>query len=132
MIAELAVLAAQHSAQFTVDLALVVHALPLWFLVFALFLPRLAMVVAWFQGLLGPFHFDLTPPHFQGLVPLLFWLLLPRVLVLYLIYQDQGIHFWFLLHLLEALLVWAGGGRRMMLLRRRVVYISSCWTGLLL
>jgi hypothetical protein len=120
MIAGFAVLAAtiQHTAQFTVDLAFVVHALPLWFLVFALFLPRLAMVVAWFQGLLGPFHFDLTPPHFQGLVPLLFWLLLPRVLVLYLIYQDQGIHFWFLLHLLVALLVWAGGGHRMTRRRR--------------
>jgi hypothetical protein len=120
MIAGFAVLAAmmQHTAQFTVDLAYVVHALPLWFLVFALFLPRLAMVVAWFQGLLGPFHFNLTPP-FQGLVPLLFWLLLPRVLVLYLIYQDQGVHFWFLLHLLVALLVWAGGGHRMTRRRRR-------------
>jgi hypothetical protein len=52
------------------------------------------------------------------LVPLLFWLLLPRVLVLYLIYQDQGIHFWFLLHLLVALLVWAGGGHRMTRRRR--------------
>ncbi len=72
MIAGLAVLAAaQHTAQFTVDLAFVVHALPLWFLVFALFLPRLAMVVAWFQGLLGPFQVERTPPHFQGWLPLL-------------------------------------------------------------
>ncbi len=44
--------AVQHSAQFSLNLAFVVNQLPLWFLVFALFLPRLAMVVAWFQGVL--------------------------------------------------------------------------------
>ncbi len=80
--------------------------LPLWFLVFALFLPRLAMVVAWFQGVLMPFHL-------QGIIPPLFWLLLPRILVLYLIYVDQGLTLWFLVHLVAALLVWGGGGHHM-------------------
>src|ERR1700722_423681 len=91
----------QHVAQFSLEF--VIHQLPLWFLVFALFLPRLALVVAWFQGALMPFHL-------HGIVPLLFWLLLPRVLVLFLIYVDQGLSLWFLIHLVVALLVWGGSG----------------------
>jgi hypothetical protein len=106
MSAGLTVLAAaiQHGTQFSFDLALVVHRLPLWFLVFSLFLPRLAMAVAWLQGILVPFHL-------QGIIPPLFWLFLPRVLVLYLIYVDQGIHLWFLIHLVVAVLVWGGSGQ---------------------
>jgi hypothetical protein len=102
----------QRSGQLSFNLVFVINRLPLWFLVFALFLPRLSMVVAWFQGLLVPFHL-------VGIIPPLFWLLLPRILVLYLIYLDQGITLWFLLHLLVALLVWAGGGHRMTRRRRR-------------
>ena len=68
--------------------AFVVNRLPLWFLVFALFLPRIALVVAWLQGVLVPFHL-------HGIIPPLFWLLLPRILVLYLIYVDQGLTLWF-------------------------------------
>jgi hypothetical protein len=111
MSAGLAILAGamQHSAQFSINLAFVVNRLPLWFLVFALFLPRLAMVVAWFQGVLVTFHL-------QGIIPPLFWLFLPRILVLYLIYVDQGLTLWFLLHLVVAILVWGGGGHQM---RRR-------------
>ena len=113
MIATLAVLmdAAQHSMQLNFNLAFVVNKLPLWFLVFALFLPRLAMVVAWFQGALMPFHL-------QGVIPPLFWLLLPRILVLYLIYVDQGLTLWFLVHLVAALLVWGSGGHHMSRRRR--------------
>ncbi len=110
-----AVLAAmmQHVAQ--LDLTLVVHRLPLWFLVFALFLPRLSLIVAWFQGVLVPFHL-------QGVIPLLFWLLLPRVLVLFLIYVDQGLSLWFVIHLVVALLVWGGSGRYHSRRRRRGDY----------
>ncbi|MDQ2832648.1 MAG: hypothetical protein M3Y50_02680 [Acidobacteriota bacterium] len=107
--------ALQHTAQFTVDLNFVLNKLPLWFLVFALFLPRIAMLVAWFQGVLVPFHL-------QGLVPALFWLLLPRLLVLYLIYVDQGIHLWFILHLVAALVVWGGSGGYHSRRRRRDDY----------
>ncbi|HEY8997131.1 MAG TPA: hypothetical protein VIM60_04505 [Edaphobacter sp.] len=85
------------------SLTLVSHLLPFWFLVFALFLPRVALAVAWLQGVLQPFHFT-------GLVPLVIAILLPRVLVLYMIYQDQGVSLWFLIHLVVALLVWAGSG----------------------
>ena len=40
----------------------------------------------------------------------MFAILLPRALVLYLIYLDQGMSLWFVIHLVVALLVWAGGG----------------------
>jgi hypothetical protein len=85
------------------SLALISHRLPFWFLVFALFLPRVSLVVAWFQGVLIPFHL-------VGWIPLLFAILLPRALVLYLIYLDQGFSLWFLIHLVVAILVWLGGG----------------------
>jgi hypothetical protein len=86
-----------------------VHTLPLWFLVFALFLPRIALVIAWLQGILIPFRL-------VGIIPVLVWALLPRVLVLYLIYLDQGVSTWFLIHLVVGLLVWGGTGERV---RRR-------------
>lgn len=82
---------------------LVVHGLPLWFLVFSLFLPRISLVVAWLQGVLAPFHL-------QGIVPLVIAALLPRVLILWMIYLDQGLSLWFLIHLLAAVLVWGGSG----------------------
>ena len=114
MSAGLAMLAVmQHTTQF--DLTLIVHRLPIWFLVFSLFLPRLAMVVAWFQGLLVPFHL-------RGLLPPLVWLFLPRVLVLYLIYVDQGLSLWFLIHLVAAVLVWGGSGSYHSRRRRRDDY----------
>jgi hypothetical protein len=111
MSAGLAVLAEaiQRTAQFNLNLAFVVNRLPLWFLVFALFLPRIALAVAWLQGVLLPFHLN-------GIIPLLFWIFLPRILVLYLIYVDQGLTLWFLFHLVAALLVWGGGGHQ---IRRR-------------
>ena len=86
------------------SLTLVSHQLPFWFLVFALFLPRVSLAVAWFQGVLVPFHLT-------GWIPLVFAILLPRALVLYVIYLDQGVSLWFLIHLVAAVLVWAGGGR---------------------
>jgi hypothetical protein len=58
---------------------LVVHALPLWFLVFSLFLPRIALLLLWLEGPLAAFHL-------HGLLPLIVAILLPRILILYLIY----------------------------------------------
>jgi hypothetical protein len=92
----------EHLRTFTVTL--VIHRLPFWFLVFALFLPRVSLAVAWFQGGLIPFHL-------VGWIPLVVAILLPRVLVLYLIYVDQGVSLWFLIHLVVAILVWFGGGQ---------------------
>ena len=83
---------------------LVVHALPLWFLVFALFLPRISLWVLWLDGATMPFHL-------HGLLPLVVAVLLPRILVLYMIYLDQGISLWFIIHLVVALMAWGGSGR---------------------
>ncbi len=95
------------------SLTFVIHSLPLWFLVFSLFLPRVALAVAWLQGTLAPFSL-------HGVVPLAIAVLLPRILLLYLIYSDQGLSLWFLIHLLAALIVWGstgGYGRRRRLRR---------------
>lgn len=83
--------------------AFVLHRLPFWFLVFALFLPRVSLAVAWIDGVLPPFHL-------AGLASLIVAIVLPRLLVLYLVYVDRGIGLWFVIHLAVALLVWAGGG----------------------
>jgi hypothetical protein len=80
-----------------------IHTLPLWFLVFALFLPRIALAVYWLESAMLPFHL-------HGWLPLAVAILLPRVLVLYLIYLDQGVSLWFLVHLVTAVLVWGGSG----------------------
>lgn len=93
------------------NLVLITHALPLWFLVLSLFLPRVCLLVAWLQTTLYPFHL-------HGLIPLALAILVPRILILLLIYQDQGISLWFLIHLVGLLLAWGGGGRRVVRRRR--------------
>jgi len=87
----------------SLQVLMVIHVLPLWFLVFSLFLPRVALFLMWLQGSLLPFHL-------HGLVPLVVAVLLPRLLILYLIYVDQGISLWFIIHLVAAVLVWGGSG----------------------
>jgi hypothetical protein len=99
--------------QMTVRSLTIVHGLPLWFLVFSLFLPRIALIVAWFDRDLVRFHLD-------SLISPILALLLPRVLILVLIYRDQGLSLWFLIHAIAALLVWSGtGGRQVYTTRRR-------------
>ena len=88
----------------TVHALSVVHWLPIWFLILALFLPRLSLFLMYLQHSLG--HFEIV----IGIVPLLVWLFLPRALVLYLIYLDQGFSLWFIIHLLVAFSVWGGSG----------------------
>ena len=79
------------------------HLLPLWFLVLSLFLPRVALFLAWLEH----WHFPVSP-----LVGTVVWLVLPRLLVLFLIYLSQGVSLWFLLHLLVALGVFGYSGHR--------------------
>ena len=81
-----------------------IHTLPLWFLVFSLFLPRIALGVYWLDTAMMPFHV-------HGFLPLLLAIVLPRVLVMYLIYLDQGFTMWFVVHLVAAVVVWASSGR---------------------
>lgn len=75
-------------------------ALPFWFLVVSLFIPRIALFVMWLQH-----QFVIA-----GLLPLLAAVLVPRILILVLIYYAQGISGWFLIHLLALLLTWGGAG----------------------
>jgi hypothetical protein len=97
---------------------LFVHTLPLWFLVFSLFLPRIALLVYWAQTAMMPFHLT-------GWIPLLFAIFLPRVLVLYLIYLDQGLSLWFAIHFIAALLVWGSSGGYHRRRRTRAGYVSG-------
>jgi hypothetical protein len=93
----------QQATEHQFRLELISHRLPFWFMVFALFLPRISLLVAWLQGILVPFHL-------VGWIPVVVAVVLPRALVLYLIYQDQGLSLWFVIHLVVAILVWIGGG----------------------
>ena len=77
--------------------------LPLWFLVLALFLPRVALFLGWLQEFRFPIPFPIDA---------VFWLLLPRVLVLIMIYTRQGLDLWFWVHLLAALVVYGAGSHR--------------------
>jgi hypothetical protein len=65
--------------------------LPLWFLILALFLPRVSLVIAYFVDLLPPFNL-------HGWVPPTIAVLVPRVLVLIMIFQDRGFSPWLIVH----------------------------------
>ena len=57
--------------------------------------------------------------HLDSLISPILALLLPRVLILVLIYRDQGLSLWFLIHAIVALMVWSGTGGRQVYARRR-------------
>lgn len=90
-------------------LSFVTHTLPFWFLVVSLFLPRVALVVHWWERQPADFHS-------VGVIPLIAAILVPRLLILFMIYNDQGVTGWFLLHAIALLLAWGGGGHQV---RRR-------------
>lgn len=81
------------------------HALPLWFLVFSLFLPRIAIVVAWLQHSVPAYI-----PSTVGILQIVIAVLIPRILILFWIYQDQGISLWLLIHAVGLIVAWGGGG----------------------
>ncbi len=95
------------------SLTLPVHAIPLWFLVLSLFLPRVCIFVAWMQHGMG--HYI---PATVNLLDVVVALLVPRLLILFWIYTDQGITIWFLLHVIALLCAWGGGGNRISNRRR--------------
>ncbi|MBW4037297.1 MAG: hypothetical protein HIU91_00220 [Acidobacteria bacterium] len=101
-----------------VHLNLATHAIPLWFLVLSLFLPRICIVLAWLQHSMTQFI-----PSTVGLIPAIVALLIPRLLILYWIYTDLGIGLWFLLHVIALLIAWGGGSQRVYT-RRRVTYVD--------
>lgn len=95
---------------------IVVGHIPLWFLVLSLFLPRICMILAWLGHSLPQFI-----PQTIAIIPAIVAMIIPRVFILYWIYQDQGIGLWFLIHLIALLLAWGGGSHRVYRRRRRVV-----------
>jgi hypothetical protein len=101
------------------SLSLPIHQIPLWFLVLSLFLPRICIVIAWFQQSIPQYI-----PQTVGIIPAIVALLIPRLLILFWIYTDQGITIWFLLHVIALLIAWGGGGHRYYR-RRRVVEIDD-------
>jgi len=102
-----------------VSLTLPVHGIPLWFLVLSLFLPRICIAIAWLQHSMTQFI-----PATVGLIPIIVALLIPRILILFWIYQDQGIGLWFLIHAIAIVVAWGGGGSRVVS-RRRVRVIED-------
>jgi hypothetical protein len=88
-------------------LTLFTHNLPLWFLVLSLFLPRISLFVAWLQAGGAHGHTIVVP-----IIPLIMAVLIPRILILIMIYTDQGLSLWFLIHLIALLIAWGGGGHR--------------------
>ncbi len=91
--------------------------LPLWFLFLSLFLPRLSLLALYLQGHTGNVFVI-------SLVPTVVALLIPRILILFWIYQDQGVTIWFLLHAIALVIAWGGGSRRV-ITRRRVVEVDG-------
>jgi len=55
----------------------------------------------------------------MGWVPLLAAILVPRILILVLIYQTQGLSVWFLIHAVVMVCVFAGAGSQPARRRRR-------------
>jgi hypothetical protein len=96
-----------------------IHTIPFWFLVLSLFLPRICMAIAWLQHSMVQFI-----PPVVGIIPVIVALLIPRILILFWVYQDQGIGIWFLIHLIALLLAWGGGGHRITRRRRVVEYVN--------
>ena len=94
------------------------HALPLWFLVFSLFLPRVAIVVAWLQHSVPAYV-----PSTVSLLQVLVAAVIPRILILFWIYQDQGVSLWLLIHAVGLIVAW-GGGSGTYVRRRRVEVID--------
>jgi len=101
------------------SLSFPIHQIPFWFLVLSLFLPRICIVVAWFQHSMPAYI-----PSTVGIIPAIVALLVPRLLILFWIYTDQGITIWFLLHVIALLMAWGGGSHRYYR-RRRVVEVDD-------
>ncbi len=89
------------------NIAVGTSTMPLWFLVLSLFLPRLCLVLAWLQHNL-PAHL----PASLNLIQIAVGLLIPRILILFWIYTDQGISLWFLIHAVALVFAWGGGSTR--------------------
>jgi len=66
--------------------------LPLWFLLGSLVLPRVALLIGYFLANVPLIE------HLHGWIPASLGILVPRALVLILVFQDRGMSGWLLLH----------------------------------
>jgi hypothetical protein len=81
------------------------ESLPLWFLILALFLPRVSIIIAYFANLLSPFGFS-------GWVPPTIAVVVSRVLVSIMIFQDRGFSPWLLVHGIGIVIVYLSAGAK--------------------
>jgi hypothetical protein len=77
--------------------------LPLWFLLLSLLLPRVSLLIAYFTDSLTVFSLNTWVSPTLGV-------LIPRALVLILIFQDRGMSPWLLVHAFAMAIVYGGGG----------------------
>ena len=77
--------------------------LPFWFLVLSLCLPRISLRVMYLQD--HPAGAYVIKP-----IPLLIAALVPRILILFMIYTAQGLSIWFLIHAVGLLMALGGIG----------------------
>ncbi len=82
--------------------------IPVWFLVLSLFLPRIAILAAWFSSLLF-LHTGFAAPW---ILKFLMAGLIPRVLILIFIATLLGVGVWFWIHLGMMILVWLASSVR--------------------
>ena len=79
--------------------------LPLWFLLLSLALPRVSLLFGYFGSEIPL----ITGLH--GWVPPTIGLLVPRALVLILIFQDRGMSPWLIIHAIVMGFVYAAAGK---------------------
>ncbi len=79
--------------------------LPVWFLLLSLLLPRVSLLIAYF-------HHDLAPSVFHGWIPPTLAVLIPRVLIIVMIVQDQGFSGWLFVHSLVLTCVYLSAGKQ--------------------
>ena len=81
------------------------ESLPLWFLLLSLLLPRISLVIAYFQH-------DLVPFALHGWVPPTLAVFFPRILVIILVYLDRGFGGWLVAHAVALAIIYAGSGKQ--------------------
>ena len=78
--------------------------LPLWFLLLSLALPRISLLIGYFIADIS----IITNVH--GWIAPALGVLVPRALVLILIFQDRGMSPWLLVHAIAMVAVYAAAG----------------------
>ena len=78
--------------------------LPLWFLLLSLALPRVSLLIAYVTN-----HLEAYNLH--GWVPPGLAILVPRALILILIFMDRGFSLWLLVHAIVMVFVYLATGK---------------------